>query len=209
MIDGGSVTRRSGEGPPEVGLVTSGGLVSELLHGALRDEGFTLVAPDAARVALVVSPETLGELQSAPWSTRLAGVPASVPMVIITRPSLPVQTVVADRVQLGRASIIDATTATLATIVSVLHLAAGGRQVVDPPFSMNGVERFPTLSSTEWSVLQLRAAGLSNQAIAERRFVAERTIETHVRQIFAKLGLADGASMNRRVVAARMFLTGE
>lgn len=207
-IGGGPIVPQGTGMSATIGLIAGGGLVAELLDGVLRDEGFPLVAPDDADVALVVPPETLVELQSEPWSSRLAGVSVSSPMVIVSRPSMPVHTVVADRVHLGRASIIDASTATVATIVSVLHLAAGGRQVLDPPF-VEGPSRFPTLSSTEWSVLELLAAGLSNQAIAQRRFVAERTVETHVRQIFAKLGLADGSAVNRRVLATRMFLTGE
>ena len=55
-------------------------------------------------------------------------------------------------------------------------------------------------------MLSLVAEGLSNKAIAERLYVAERTVEAHVTQIFLKLHLDESPSSHRRVLAVITYL---
>ncbi|MFM8862921.1 MAG: LuxR C-terminal-related transcriptional regulator [Acidimicrobiia bacterium] len=200
---------RAGTDLPGVGLLAADSIFVALLSRALRDEGVDL-APDPTRhPVLVVPPSSTIELHRGVWSSRLDAVPLDVPMVVLAVPALPVQHLVADRLHLGRASILDATTATVSTVISMLRLALDGRQVIDPPFAAEATAHLAaTLSEAEREVLELMVAGLSNHAIAEHRFVAERTVETHVRQIFRKLGLVDGNDVNRRVLATRLVLTG-
>ena len=50
------------------------------------------------------------------------------------------------------------------------------------------------------------ARGRSNQAIADELVVGSKTIETHVRAIFQKLGVEESATGNRRVRAVLRWL---
>lgn len=52
----------------------------------------------------------------------------------------------------------------------------------------------PELTDREVEVLGLVAAGLTNQAIARRLFLSEKTVRNHVSNIFAKLGVSDRAA---------------
>jgi DNA-binding NarL/FixJ family response regulator len=58
----------------------------------------------------------------------------------------------------------------------------------------------------EHEVLALMAEGLTDRGIGERLFVAPKTVETHIRHIFAKLGLPETATDNKRVHAVLAYL---
>ncbi|HXP56095.1 MAG TPA: response regulator transcription factor [Streptosporangiaceae bacterium] len=62
------------------------------------------------------------------------------------------------------------------------------------------------LTEREGEVLALLAEGRSNAAIARQLWTTDRTVETHVRHIFAKLGLVDSEGDNRRVLAVLTYL---
>jgi pimeloyl-ACP methyl ester carboxylesterase/DNA-binding CsgD family transcriptional regulator len=61
------------------------------------------------------------------------------------------------------------------------------------------------LSAREVDVLELVAAGLTNEAIAERLFISVRTVERHISNIYIKLGLT-GKSARAGAAVAFMAL---
>jgi DNA-binding NarL/FixJ family response regulator len=72
------------------------------------------------------------------------------------------------------------------------ELLAAGARPRRPVFS--GVD---ALTASELRVARLAAEGLTNREIAERLFVTERTVETHLRHAFQKLGIASRGNVRK------------
>ncbi len=93
-----------------------------------------------------------------------------------------------------------------------IHRVGRGGFVVDSGVVAELVSRRRTespldaLSERERAVLSLMAEGRSNQGIRERLFLSPRTVETHVRNIFMKMGLEDEPDDHRRVLAVLAYL---
>jgi len=88
------------------------------------------------------------------------------------------------------------------SLADAIRLAARGEAVLHPRVaghlmeelrhgSTPGAQVLQTLSQREHEVLGLLAEGLSNQLIAERLGIGEKTVKTHVSNILAKLGVDD------------------
>ncbi|MDT4941774.1 MAG: hypothetical protein QOJ34_1863, partial [Pseudonocardiales bacterium] len=94
---------------------------------------------------------------------------------------------------------------------SVERIAAGA-SVVDPSLVQELIrarrrrDPLDVLSPREREVLALMAEGRSNAGIAGQIFVAEGTVEKHVRSILTKLDLHESAAGHRRVLAVLRFL---
>ena len=101
---------------------------------------------------------------------------------------------------------------TASVLLDAVRRVHEGETVVDPTIvsSLFGRRRredpLAELSPREREVLALVAEGLSNKAIAQRLYVAERTVEAHVTAIFLKLRLGETADSHRRVLAVLAFL---
>jgi DNA-binding NarL/FixJ family response regulator len=91
------------------------------------------------------------------------------------------------------------------------RVAAGG-SALDPEVvaTLVGPRRqndpLSRLTPREREVLALMAEGRANSGIAERLWLTDRTVETHVASIMAKLGLRESATENRRVLAVLTWL---
>ena len=100
----------------------------------------------------------------------------------------------------------------IATLVDALRRIVDGETVIDPAIVSRIIGRRRTggglseLSSREAEVLGLVAEGWSNRAISDRLSINERTVETHITQIFMKLGLATSPDTHRRVLAVLTLL---
>ncbi|MCA1735565.1 MAG: response regulator transcription factor [Actinobacteria bacterium] len=101
-----------------------------------------------------------------------------------------------------------------AVLVDGLRRISEGETVIDPTIVSLLVGRrrrhdpLAGLTEREREVLSLVAEGRSNKAIATRLFIAERTVEAHIQQVFLKLRLPESPDDHRRVLAVLAFLNG-
>ena len=96
--------------------------------------------------------------------------------------------------------------------VAALRRVAEGGSALDPIIVSTLVSRerpddpLANLTPREREVLELMAAGSSNQGIADRLVITVRAVEKYVSSIFTKLGLPSTGSESRRVLAVLTFL---
>jgi DNA-binding NarL/FixJ family response regulator len=94
---------------------------------------------------------------------------------------------------------------------AVRRVAAGGSaldpEVVATLLEPSGAaDPLSALTAREREVLGLMAEGRANAGIAQRLWLTEKTVETHVRSILGKLGLQVSEQDNRRVLAVLTYL---
>jgi DNA-binding NarL/FixJ family response regulator len=79
-----------------------------------------------------------------------------------------------------------------------VRAAARGEAVLSPPVATRVLRAArsdePSLSAREVEILELVARGTTNREAAERLFISEATVKTHLIHIYAKLGVPDRAS---------------
>jgi DNA-binding NarL/FixJ family response regulator len=84
-------------------------------------------------------------------------------------------------------------------LLRAVRSAAAGEAVLSPSVAARLLDQVrqplkETVSQRELEVLQLVAVGATNREVAERLFVSEATVKTHLLHIYAKLGVNDRAA---------------
>jgi DNA-binding NarL/FixJ family response regulator len=97
-------------------------------------------------------------------------------------------------------------------LLDALQRVAAGECVVDRAVvnellaRRRRVDPITDLTRREREILALMAEGRSNQGICQTLWLSPKTVETHIRGAFAKLGIREAAEDNRRVLAVLTYL---
>lgn len=100
----------------------------------------------------------------------------------------------------------------VADFINAVHRVAGGGSAIDPTIVTTLLQRrrrddpLTRLTPRERQVLELMAAGTSNQGIADRLVITLRAAEKYVSSVFDKLGIPATRQDSRRVLAVLLFL---
>lgn len=108
-------------------------------------------------------------------------------------------------------------TAELDEVVSTVRAAARGEMQLDPQLasqvlsefegyrSNDVADAFQPLTPREQEILQLMSEGLPNKAIASRLSISERTVTTHVANIYSKLHVNNRVSAIQEAMRRRIL----
>ena len=131
----------------------------------------------------------------------LSGPPLPTRIVILT--TFEDDEYVFDAIRAGASGFLLKTTAA-EHLVEAIRVVASGNALLSPSVTRKLIEEFVrrspapsttlaegTLTDRELEVLKLVARGLSNAEIADKLFVGEATVKTHVGRVLGKLGLRD------------------
>ena len=97
-------------------------------------------------------------------------------------------------------------------LLDAVHRVAAGECVVDSAVveellaRRRQVDPLEELTPREREVIALMAEGRSNQGICRTLWLSPKTVETHIRGAFAKLGINEAPEDNRRVLAVLAYL---
>jgi DNA-binding NarL/FixJ family response regulator len=210
-----------------VALAEDSVLLREGLARLLADEGFEVVArcrdADELRAALRVDvPDVvIVDIRLPPTHTD-EGLRAAVEMrsaypglgVLVLSQYVEVglaMTLLADSAE-GVGYLLKDRISDVPEFVGALRRVATGGSAVDPIIVSTLLARrrqddpLDRLTPRERQVLELMAAGTSNQGIADHLVITLRAVEKYVSSIFGKLGLPATGSESRRVLAVLLFL---
>jgi DNA-binding NarL/FixJ family response regulator len=97
-------------------------------------------------------------------------------------------------------------------LLDALRRVAAGECVIDRAIveelltRPNQTDPLETLTPREREILALIAEGRSNRGICQTLWLSPKTVETHIRGAFGKLGIKEAPEDNRRVLAVLAYL---
>jgi DNA-binding NarL/FixJ family response regulator len=97
-------------------------------------------------------------------------------------------------------------------LLDAVNRVAAGECVVDSAIveellaRRREIDPLEELTPREREILALMAEGRSNQGICRTLWLSPKTVETHIRGAFAKLGITEAPDDNRRVLAVLAYL---
>jgi len=100
----------------------------------------------------------------------------------------------------------------ISDFVDAVRRVANGGSAIDPKIVSTLLQRrrnddpLARLTPREREVLELMAAGTSNQGVADKLVITLRAVEKYVSSVFDKLGLPSTRSESRRVLAVLLYL---
>jgi DNA-binding NarL/FixJ family response regulator len=114
----------------------------------------------------------------------------------------------------GKAYLLKTTLSEPAELVRAIEVVTEGGAILAPEIQDELIQlasaaphsRLNRLTPRELEVLGLMAEGYTNISIARKFSISERTVESHVNNIFSKLELTSEAARNPRVMAVLLFL---
>jgi len=202
-------------------------LLREGLARVLEDAGFAVLAqvgdadallagveehrPDVAVVDIRMPPGTDGGLRAAgEIRSRYPGVGVLV-LSQYARPSYAFELLSRGADHTGY--LLKDRVGDVAELADAVRRVGEGGSVLDPVIvgqlvgrPRAGASALDELSPRELEVLSLMAEGRTNQGIAARLYIAERTVEKHVNNILTKLQITPGDEDHRRVLAVLTYL---
>jgi DNA-binding NarL/FixJ family response regulator len=167
--------------------------------------------PDAVILDLRMPPTFTGEGISTAAQIR-AGNPDIGILVLSTFAETSYASQLLDAVGYGVGYLLKDTVTDADNLISQLGRIVAGETVLDPSIVRRLLQRkrrasrMDALNPRERDVLERMAEGRSNVGIAKDLYLSPRTVEAHVTNVFAKLGLAQTDTDNNRIRAVLEFL---
>ena len=126
---------------------------------------------------------------------------------------------VADLMQGGaarKAFLLKTSLTTISELIRIVEAVHQGHTVLDPSivqrlarlYSKHPNALTASLSETEQDMLGLMAEGYDDSFIGRALHLNDQQIEEHSGSIFGKLGLTEGAALDRRIKAIQAFVAG-
>lgn len=177
-------------------------VAAALEHPAIACEARVTLDDAGEQDAVVVAVSDGGD--TALLSEALAGRPDDVPAVLVAGGEVRGEhAAIRGALRAGAHGYVRLGDVERALVVSVLAVVAGQSAI---PAVQRREAVPPTLTTRERQVLSLVVMGLANGEIAERLYVTESTVKSHLSAAFAKLGVRSRNEASARILDPRSGL---